>query len=341
MNGDRHVIDEELKALLEDPVQLFLTNREAMKKALPWQGAMTHCLCALLCAPHAMRLDTQRLLDMRKLVRERTGLFSPFRGLPILPLATLLTGSLMPEDDLERVLRLYQTLRDAGFTPSPYLAETAFLPLLMTQAFDAGACAAAAKDMLRQQRRARPFLDAQTTCMYAMLSAIAGNEPESAHIETELGFHLLKTVFPPAGTTYALARVLTLGEGETEKKCERVTALYEGLRTQGIHYGRFYELPALGVLSLMPVGLEELIRGIADMDARLRAEKGFSAWSLQSAQRVLYAASLYAVTLDSERQEAWLQQGLLQSVAGVLIAAQAAACAGASAAAASSAAASS
>ncbi len=341
MNGERHVIDAELKALLEDPVKLFLANRESMKQSFPWQGAATHCLCALLRTSRAALLDGGRVHEMRALVRGRTGGFSQFRGLPLLPLSTLLSGSLMPEGDLDDALKLHGMLREAGFPNSPYLAEAAFLPLMIRQEFDAEACVGAAYDMFKMQREARPLLGAETACLYTLLAAMAGETAERSHDETERAYPVLKATFPASGTTYALARVLTLGEGETEQRCACVIELYQKLGESGLRFGRRFELPALGVLSLLPVEPRQMAQGIADMDARLKREKGFSAWSVQASLRILYAASLYALTLAPEQRDIPLCVGLVQSVTGVLSAAQTAACIGASAAAASSAAASS
>ncbi|MDO4572033.1 MAG: DUF4003 family protein [Clostridia bacterium] len=335
---ERHVIDEELKALLSDPVRLFLTNREAIRRELPMQGAPMHCLCALLCAGRALRLDAGCVRDMRALIRSRTGPFSYFRGVPMLPLATLLSFSLMPESDLERVEKCYAALKAAGFSGSPYLAEAAFLPLALEGAFDAPACAAAAYDMWRRQRKAHPFLSAETACMYALLAAAQGAEPEGAHRETELGYRLLRTEFPAAGTTHAAARVLALGPGETEDKCRRAIELYQAMAARGMKFGRYYELPALAALALLPLEPEALAEGAVRTDARLGAEKGFSAWSLQASQRRLYAASLYAVSASAWPEAAGLEQSVMQSVTGAIIAAQTAACVAASSAAAATAA---
>lgn len=330
--GSRHVIDEELKALLSDPVKLLVTNRDAMKKEFPWEGTLTHTLCALLLTQKGILLDAPRIRTMRTLVRSQVGAFSTFRGIPMLPLAAQLSMSMMPESDLARVLTLYEELKNAGFHSTVYTAETAMLALTLPEENDGRAHAETAHTLVRLQKDAHPFLESDLASLYAFLAAAAGRPVDACHAETEAGYLLLKKEFPSSGTTYALSRVLTLSGGDPAQTAVRAVALYDAFRAEGLKFGRHFELPALGVLSLLPGPVGEIAAGVKSLDTRLRAEKGFSVWSVQKTQRILFSASLYACGRVDAEQETWLSQGLMQSFTGVLIAAQTAAIAGAAAA---------
>ena len=321
-------MDEAKAALLADPLALFNANREAMRGTFPGQGLLTHGVCAFLCAPKGILLDAARIKDMRQVVRSRTGITSQFRGYPMLPLCTLLSSSLMPDSDFERVQKQHEALRQAGFRNSPYLAEAAFWPLLYGEELGQDACAAAC-DMQRAARKAHPFLDESSGCGYALGLAAAGVDASVAHAETERGYELLKKEFPSAGTSYALARVLMLGNGETEHKCERVIALYRSLRALDLKYGRYHELPPLGLLSLLPLETAALAEGIKQIDELQKREKDFKSWATPQAYRLLFSLGLYAMGQPGveERYQALLMQGLMQSVAGLMIAASAAAAA--------------
>jgi hypothetical protein len=259
---------------------------------------------------------------MRQLVRSRTGAFSAFRGMPLLKISTLLSTSLMPDSDFERVQKQYETFRQAGFGNSSYLAEAAFWPLLYGETLELETCQTA-NDMLAAQRKAHPFLDAQPGYGYALCLAAAGAGAAAAHAETEHGYALLKKKFPAAGTSYALARVLMLGQGGMAHHCERVIALYDALRARGLKYGRYHELPLLGLFSLLPQDAEALAEGIAQADERLKLEKGFKSWTTGQANRLLFSLGLCAMGMPDleERYKTLLAQGLMQAVLGLMIAA--------------------
>lgn len=328
MISERHVIDEAKAALLADPPALFSVNYEAMRKAYPMQGILAQGICALLCASKGILLDAGRIKDMRGLVRSRTGAMSQFRGLPLLPLSALLSTSLMPDSDLERVQKQYEVFRQAGFRNSPYLVEAAFWPLLYGEALASETCVTA-YEMQYAQRKARPLLEAQPSYGYALNLAAAGMGAERAHAETERGYELLKQEFPASGTTYALARALLLGDGETTHKCGRVIELYHALRMLGLKYGRHHELPTLGLLSLLPQDPAALAEGIRQMEERLNRDKGFKSWATPQAYRLLFSLGLYAVSMPAPdtQHETLLMQGLMRSVTGLMLAAQAAAAA--------------
>lgn len=328
MMDGRHVLDEAKAALLADPVALLIANREAMRAAFPAQGLLTQGLCAFLCAPKGILLDAARVKDMRQLVRSHTELSSPFRSFPLLPLSTLLSTSLMPDSDFECVQKQYEVLRQVGFRNSPYLAEAAFWPLLYGETLAQEVCQAAG-DMLAAQRRAHRFLDAQPGCGYALAAAAAGMDVSTAHTETERGYALLKKDFPCAGTSYALARTLLLGEGDMAHNCGRVTALYHALRARGLKYGRYHELPLLGLITLLPQEPEAIAEGIGQADERLKQAQGFKSWTTGQSNRLLFALGLYAMGLPGleERYKTLLSQGLMQAVMGLMIAASTAAAA--------------
>ena len=86
-------------------------------------------------------------------------------------------------------------------------------------------------------------------------------------------------------------------------KCRRLLNLYYALKENGMRYGREYELPTLGVLSMLPVGIDALTMDVAQVDEYLADQRGYGLFGVGRKQRLMHAAMLVACDYaDGENQ---------------------------------------
>ncbi|MBP3569955.1 MAG: DUF4003 family protein, partial [Lachnospiraceae bacterium] len=95
----------------------------------------------------------------------------------------------------------------------------------------------------------------------------------------------------------------SIAEGNAEEKCNKVVALYEALKADGVKYGKYHELVVLASLALLPVELSVLVEDIKAVDAFLTEQKGYGGFfGFDKKTRLMHAAMI--VSCDYVKNDA-------------------------------------
>ena len=87
--------------------------------------------------------------------------------------------------------------------------------------------------------------------------------------------------------------MLSIAEGNAEEKCNKVVALYEALKADGVKYGKYHELVVLASLAMLPVEQSVLVEDIKAADAFLTEQKGYGGFfGLDKKTRLMHAAMI-------------------------------------------------
>ena len=299
---------------------LFAENTATIKKGFVWQDGLVKRLAALLYALENKPMDCDAVRESHSAIKSNTGVFSAFRGNMSLCLAAMLSL----RDDRERLLtdtlEVYGLLKKAKFPTSDYLAVAAYQIAANVPYAQYGQAAANTRAFYEEMKARRWFQTGRDDTIYAAMLGLSGKNPVEGAEQIEQLFQRLKSEFSSKNSVQTLSQILVLG-GKREEAVQHVLDLRNVLRGNNIKLDKIYTLPALGVLSLLPIGGEVIARDILEAQAFLRTQKGFGVFSLTSQELLLYAssiiASIYAENLDSINAAS-----ISTSIASIIIAQQ-------------------
>lgn len=325
-------MEESLQIVCEQ----FLENRSAAKRGFRWEGGMTQALVAALWQSDAP-FDAAAVKDARKCIRKNTGIFSSFRGVPLLPFSALLAQESPDvwQTRVDRAKKRYASLREAGFHASTYTALGAFLSLPCCFDADFSAFAARARVFYRQLKKAYPMRVSGEFTSLAILLASDGKSADQLFSETDALRNALLQRISGSASALQLAMLLTLGNSEPAQAADRIERLLQALETRGMRFGRGRALPFLGAPALSDEPVDGIADAILEADACLRASRGFGFWGIGTAQRHMYAAMLAGRRYLDDPTRCAFDGAIAATVSAALIAAQTAAVAAAAAASAS------
>ncbi len=313
---------DELRALCD----LFIENRDILRKAFRWESAYLYPVCAAVFTGRGQTADPAALRHCDRILKEQTGPFNGFRGTARLAILSLLAADGDPGGRLRRALGLYDALKGYFFV-SQYLPVAAMLLAEETEKSRYAETAARCRRIYDLMKAEHPFLTSGEDSIFAALLALSPRPEEETVEETEGCYRLLKPAFFSANAVQSLSHVLALGEYPAEEKCQRTMGLYQGLKDRGYKYGTEYELATLGVLALLPEEPEAIIEKVIQADDYLSGQSGYGLLGLGRKQRLMHAGMLVSAGYREQAAENAMQSAAVGGTLSLVAAQQAALCA--------------
>lgn len=311
---------------LQRRCELFIQNYNEIRGGFKWDSTYILPLCANIFTERGKQADAEWLKRCLNLLKQKTGVFSNFRGISRLATAALLAVKDDPEDRLDRALQVHQVLKEQ-FLNSEYLPVTAMILADLAKPAEYKEIARRTKDIYKLMKNEHPFLTSSEDSTFAALLALSDKSNVQLVEEMEKCYQLMKPRFFSGNAVQSLSHVLALGEGSAEMKCRRVEELFNALKSAGLKYGTDYELPTLGVLALLNVSVDVLAKDMAEVEAYLKKQKGFGALGIGRKQRLMYAGMLVAGEYMQSDTGQELQTAAINGVISLVVAEQVAMCA--------------
>lgn len=325
-----------MREKLQQRCSLFIKNRDRIKSAFGWENFYIYPLCANLFTSKEVEADIDKMKECRALLKEKTGVFSNFRGISKMATVTMLALSEHPKKQMEEMLSIYGKLKEV-FWGSEYLTVAATVIADLSEPHQHDQIVRRTRALYDRMKKSHPFLTSSEDSPLAALLALTELSDVYIDAEMERCYSLLKPYFLSGNAVQSISHVLTIGEKTANEKCAKVIEIFEHLKNHGYKYGTGYELPTLGVLALLEQDVKTVAGEIMEVDDFLKKQKGFGAFGTGAKQRLMYAAMLVMDDYISNTQT--MQLAARQGIISMVIAQQVAACAAitaASAAAASS-----
>ncbi|MCL2152153.1 MAG: DUF4003 domain-containing protein [Oscillospiraceae bacterium] len=305
--------------MLQNTLTLFASNARIIKKEFTWHNTLTKRMAALLYAQEGKPIDCESIRYCHNLIKQSTGLFSTFRGNMTICVATLLSLSPKPRQLFEETLKVYSLLKGARFRASDFLVVAAFE--IAKQSIP--------KNFENVVNRARAFYDGMKAnnffhtgpddYIFAAMLGLAEDLDVAAGTERiKQHYDALKGEFWYKNSVQALSHILVLG-GSSDS-ADRVLSLRSALRQQKIKLDKSYTLSSLGVLSLLPVEIDAIVRDIGDARDYLRTQKGFSVLSVSIQELLLYAVAIVANEYAQSMKDGVLTATISTSITNIIIA---------------------
>ncbi len=283
----------------------FIQNRDAVKKAFKMEFSAIYPICASIFCSRGKSADPEMLSDCRSLLKQKTSIFSNFRGSLTAPLCSMLSAGGAPEGKLDQAIENYAILK-GQFLGSQYLALVAFLLADLGVAGQTDSLAERGKAIYRRMKEEHPFLTSGEDSVLAVLMAFSDRSNDALVEDMENCYQLLKNRFYASNAVQSVSHVLALAPGEPRKKVERMIALLDGITAAGGKYGKNYELSALAALSILEGPTEQFVSEMMEVDAFLARQKGYGFLSCDRKTRMMHAAMLVSSLHQPEPESAAL-----------------------------------
>lgn len=316
----------------------LIRSRDQIKNVFPWDGGLIHLACAGIYVMKGKEVDEGVLEQSKRLLKEKMGIFSNFRGTARSPIAAMMAVSCNPERTLDNGIAVYELLKKE-FWSSPYLPLAAMVIAQLVESSNYDKVAGRTRRIYELMKAEHPFLTSGEDSSFCALSALSDRSDDDLISDMEACFKLLKPEFFSGNAVQSLAHVLSLCEGTPEEKCRRTLELFNNLKAAGRKYGTEYELPTLGIFAMTDVDSGQIVQEMLEIDEWLSAQKGFGMLgSINKKQRLMYAGML--AQKEHIRADV-VQTAAVNSTVALVVAQEAAMCAAVAASTAAAAAASS
>lgn len=304
----------------------FIENRDRIKSGFGWEYSYIYPVCAEIFADKRQEVSVERMKECWDLLKEKTGIFSNFRGMIKLIVISMMAVDSDPERKLNNALNVYSELKER-FWRSPYLPVVSMTIADMVAPGEYGAVADKTKRIYKLMKSEHPFLTSDEDSVFAALLALSDLTEEQAVSETEACYDIMKEKFFFHNNVQSLSNVLALGEGSAEEKCRKTMKIYDGLKERGRRYGTGYELATLGALALLPESAETIVEDILEVDKFLSGQKGYGILGPGKKHRLMHAGMLVGSDYIGGGDDKAMSSAAISGAIALIIAQQIAICA--------------
>jgi hypothetical protein len=310
-------------------LMLFASNWQTIRKEFKRHNAITKRMSALLYAQENKAIDCEAIKRCHSLIKENTGVFSTFRGNMVLCIATLLSLSPNSQRLFDESLKVYDMLKATKLRASDYLVVAAFQIASQTEPHNYQNAVTRTREFYDGMKTRNFFTTGHDDYIFAAMLGISDIEIAEGTERVAQLVDRLKSEFWNKNSVQTLSQVLTLGNS-CDETVERVFSLRDKLRANKIKLDKTYTLPTLGVLILLPVECDAIIRDIAEAQTYLRTQKGFGVLSVNTQELLMFSAAVVAGEYADSIKCGVITAALSTSITNIIIAQQVAMIAAAS-----------
>ncbi len=285
---------------VQNQCELFVQNKERVKKDMWIEDGGIQLACAGICTSNNKVYDKEVFDFCKKILNNKVGTFSKFRGTFQSVIVTLMMMYEDPEKYLEKGLCAYNVLKEY-YKESVHLTFVAMSMAQYVDEKDYEMIVERSQRIYKQLKDRHPFLTGNKDIVYCVLMAMSEKPNDAFLEEVEEIYTILKQKFSIGWTTQALSLVLALIEGTVEEKTQYIFEIYSQLKEAGCKYGTGNELPMLGLWLVKNPDCSKSVHSMVEVDQWLREQKGFGVWgTITNTQRRRYASMLVNNQIGNE-----------------------------------------
>ena len=241
--------------------------------------------------------DMDRVKECKKLLKNKAGVFSNFRGSDELLVRCKMALAPDPERYFESVENAYQRIK-TFFSGE----QTVLAAMILAEQGGSDNLAEKTKQIYKEMKDAHPWLTSENDLPFAALMAVSGRDASVVYAEAEEIYASLKgKLKADKDTIQMLSHILAIRSGRTEAKCEKLCALAEGLKAAGHSLGRGSRLAILGILADSGLPTDTLVDRVCEADDFLKQHKPFRGlFGVGRDCRRMFAVQMVQASLSEE-----------------------------------------
>lgn len=298
---------ELLKARVDGMLDLYLK----IEKQFRWEHNLSKHFAALIYTQKNKEFQKEKIRNMIRIIKENTGVFSPYRGNPTFILAMLLCSQYDdPKEKFLKMLEYDKKLRNEGYKNSTYLPIANYALLITCEEDEVENRVKRAYDIYRDMKNNHPWLTSGDDYPLTILLAGFNN---SIDIIEEYYKGLNKLGFSKGNGLQLLSQILSFSGEDKEVVIRRCKNVYEKLKENKLKlYPSFYS--SLGLISLLSGDNDKVIEELIEVAKYINGLKKYK-W-LGKGMNVLLASAIVSNEYISKKTE---QNNLIETTIGISI----------------------
>lgn len=331
-----------MRDIIAERLNLFIKNNEILEEVvgLGFSSVSLMRKCAALNLTTKNKIaDKIKIEESVKIIKDKTSIFSNFRGNNLLNTAINIYEEDNVSDALEDINAIYKGLKEEFFN-NQYLILAAQIIYFARKRAVVSKAITDTGLAYGHMKKDHIFLTGQEDICAAALIATTSINLEDTFREVEDCYTLLNAAgFPKRNELQGLCNMLSIINIEKREKCKMVVKMNNTLNNHDIPLRR-YAMPLLGITPFICDDYDLFAKEAKEVSDKLKKIRGFGFFSISGYIRDMIAvsivASVYAESLNEELNEQMISltnnASLNIVIAMQIAAASAAAAAGAAAA---------
>jgi hypothetical protein len=282
-----------MREIVEKRSELLATNQAIMNKSFILEHSLTNAVVAASFAEEDRTVDVELIKEAKKVLKEKTGVFSDFRSYNEITVSARMALSGNPEKYINELIEVYNKLQKGKVFGSSYRVLAAMSICDQGKYSEADSLIEKTNEILKGMKKVHPFITSDEDTCFAVLLAMTDKSVEEILTELEKSYQIMKKNFAfHDNAVYSLTQVLTAYEGGAEEKCDKALKLFNAFKAAGAKYGKGYEFASLGSLIDIDADEEELVSEIIDVAEYLKGKKGFGMLDMGKETRLMFGTML-------------------------------------------------
>lgn len=306
--------------LLKEKADLMVQNFHMLKQGFKWETGLIKHFGAMVHATKGKKVDINVLEEIKKHIKENTGMTSYFRGTNMFILANLLYFEEDYKGFFKNMSEVYELLRKEGFKNSVYLPLAAYTIAKEVPMNQWDNRISRMNNFYKNMKKNHFWLTSSDDYVFAAVLAVTDLDLEVMDGKIEKCYSLLNgDGFYKGNDLQTLSHILAIGEEEDMDKCDKAVKLYHGLKAKKCKV-QYSGLATLGVLTLINQDIDKIIDEIKEVYDYIKEKDGYGFWSLDTSMRTILAANLIADFYVNGMKKGVLQVALGNSINAIIIA---------------------
>ncbi|MCR5104630.1 MAG: DUF4003 domain-containing protein [Eubacterium sp.] len=294
-----------MKENIKNKVDLLVANKEKIEKEFKWGYSLMHIAAALVFTAENKEADIERIKECRKILKKNTGTFSSFQSDSEAVIVSKMALADNPEQYIRDVKHVYDILNKKHTFEDSYLIQGAICIYEAGRMDEAEFISGKFMELYKKMEKKHPFLTSSEDIVYVVLLAMTDKDVDTIFNEIEECYiYLKKDINLKVGNDelHGLGEILALTDGDIKEKSDKVVNLYNTILDHGVKWGKEYnEFGSLGTLIDIDVDNNILVDEIVEVSDYLKRSKGFSDWTLDNKQRLMFSAMLVGDSYSENR----------------------------------------
>ncbi len=314
-----------MKSELKNKVDHMLDVYLKVAKDYKWENNLSQHFAALTYVLKNKKFEKEKIEDMKKVIKENTGVFSNYRGYTMFILSMLLCSEYdNPKEEFIKMMDYDKKLKEEGFKNNMYLPIANYALLLTCEEDLIDTRTKKSYEIYLEMKKNHPWLTSGDDYPLCVLLANSEKPLDTSIKDIEECYkYLNENGFSKGNGLQFLSHILSLGDESNSSKANRCVKIYDCLKENKLKiYSTYYA--SLGLITLISKNTDEAIDDLIDVAQYLNGLKKYK-W-LGKGMNVLIAS---AIVCNEYIEDMSNEKDLISTTLGItveaLIAAQTAA----------------
>ncbi|MGH4138193.1 DUF4003 family protein [Clostridium sp.] len=304
-----------MNQLVEQKMDRLIDIFQQVSTQFKWEGSLTNHFTALTYTLNNRAFDKEKIKDVRKHIKETTGLFSNYRGTSMIILSALLASEYdNPNQEFDKMVGYNKKMKEAGFKNNMYLPIANYALIATCSEEGADTRIKKAKEIYTEMKSNHPWLTGGDDYPLAILLANSNDSINSIIENMEECYNLLnENGFGKNNGLQLLSHILGFRKEDNKSKVLRCKEIFDKLKENKMKvYSTGYSI--VGFLSILGDSGYEAVDQVIEIVKVLKSTKKYK-WL--SKETHLYTAA--ALVSDVYIEKIKDQKDLIQTTIGISI----------------------